>query len=298
MTRRINFIGAGKLGRTLAKLWHDQGVFEIGDIVNRSLQSATNATTFIGAGQAVDQIASMQSANVYLLSVPDDVISDCAHQLLKTDVVKPGSVIFHCSGALPSTVLIPAQSSLEKSNLHIASVHPMRSFADPKNAANNFAGTYCAIEGYPKAVQILTNAFEKIGGKLFSVNAANKTLYHAACCITSNYLTVLMEFAVQCFEQSGVERDQALRIMQPLAQGTVDDIFSLGTTAALTGPIERGDVETIKRQLQAIKQWGDNPAELYKLLSEVTVELSQKKGSASDDSLTQLADTLKKFPQD
>ena len=297
MTPKINVIGAGKLGRTLTHLWFNQGVFEIGDVMNRSLQSTAAAIVFIGAGRAVENINSMQHADVYLLSVPDDAIANCAQRLLESGIVKQESIIFHCSGALPSTVLMPAELSKELSNIHFASVHPMRSFADLMNATENFAGTFCAIEGDSKAVQTLTDAFEKIGAQMFSVNAQNKTLYHAACCITSNYLTALMDFALQCFKQSGVQGDQAMRIMQPLAQGTLDNIFSLGPVGALTGPIERGDLETVRRQLECVVQWDAQAGEFYRLLSNAALELSRHKGSASEVSLAQLTELLEKFPQ-
>ncbi len=298
MTPRLNIIGAGKLGRTLAKLWHDIGAFEIGEIVNQSVQSAENAINFIGTGRAVEEIESMSCTDVYLISVPDDIIADCAQRLLNAGTIKRGSILFHCSGALPSTVLTPVWVSSDIADLQFASVHPMRSFAKPVNAAKNFKGTYCAIEGDSNAVQLLGPAFEKIGGKLFSVNTETKTLYHAACCITSNYLTALMEFAARCFERSSVESDQALRIMQPLAQGTLNDIFSLGPTLALTGPIERGDVATVQRQLQVMKQQGKDIAELFSQLSKATLELSKQKGSASEASLTQLNKLLQEFPRD
>ncbi len=298
MTIRLNIIGAGKLGRTLAQLWHSHQVFDIGDITNQSMQSAVAAINFIGAGRATKNIESMHSADAYLISVPDDVIADCARELLTAGIVEAGNIIFHCSGALPSTVLVPEKSSLQTADLRFASVHPMRSFADPSNAVDNFTGTFCGIEGDANAVSVLSDVFEKIGGQMFSLDAENKTLYHAACCITSNYLTALMEFALRCFEKGGVEREQALRIMRPLAQGTMDNVFALGPTDALTGPIERGDVETVRQQLESVGQWSPKAAELYRLLSQATLELSRQKRSASETSLAQLATMLQTHPED
>lgn len=290
LKRQINIIGCGNVGQTLAYLWSQQGTFETGTIVNRSTESATQAVNFIGSGKAVSSVTGMGKADVFMITTPDGVIADSCAALFASGLLHPGSIVFHCSGALSSEVL---QSAREKGAV-VASVHPVKSFADPEESIKLFSGTFCGVEGDEDALKVLGPAFESIGATTFTLNPEFKTLYHAASVMVCNYLTALLETGVQTYNKSGIERDTAMQVMQPIVQGTVDNIFRLGTVNALTGPIARGDDQVVSRQLEAMYGWNPQYAEIYRDLGRVALQLSRQQGNASELALQTLAELLER----
>lgn len=289
MINTLNIVGCGNTGKTLARLWAQKRFFKIGAILNRSEKSALAAVKFIGAGQAVRSLVEMKPADVFLIATPDKHIVESCDALSASGLLQPGSVVFHCSGSMPSNVL----QSAKQQGAAIASVHPVKSFASPKVSIKTFAGTFCGVEGDDEALNILRPAFASIGATTFAVNPEFKSLYHAASVMVCNYLTALLEVGIQAYAKAGLERDTAMQVMQPIVQGTVDNIFRLGTTKALTGPIARGDVDVVARQLDALGHWNPDYAELYRDLGRVALELSRQQGTASEASLSALLELLK-----
>lgn len=267
----LNIIGAGRLGKTLAYLLHQSGRVHLQAVCNRSLQSAQYAVDFIRAGQAHDDYAKLPTAAIWLLACSDDQLSACCQQLCQQHAFTGQEVIFHCSGALTAQeVLAPAKSL----GLHIASIHPIKSFADPQQSVHTFSGTYCGMEGDKTALQQLTALFEAIGAHLLTIKPEAKTLYHAASVIACNYLVALQELSIQTYEQAGVERELAMQILRPIVRGTVENIFSRGTQDALTGPVARGDSHTVEKQLTALQNWNIDYAEAYRLLGGVATQIA------------------------
>ena len=288
MKKRLNIIGCGNLAKTLAHLWAKQGVFEIGDILNRSEKSATTAVKFIGAGQVASSIDNLHHADVYLIATPDTHIVEMCHSLATSGTLQTGDIVFHCSGALSSSEL---NAAVQKGAM-LASIHPVKSFADPEMAISTFKGTFCGEEGNEQALSVLRPAFKAIGGLTFSLDPDHKTIYHAASVIVCNYLTALLEVGIQTYAKAGIDRDTAMKIMQPIVTGTVDNVFKLGTTQALTGPIARGDASTVEHHLKSLSEWNNEVADIYRNLGCVTLDLSQKQGNASEDSLLALKKLL------
>lgn len=277
----LNIIGCGKVGKTLGRLWQQTGVFRLGGILNRTQASSAEAVAFLQGGQAVNGMEELPPADVFLLGCADNHLADCCTELVASGVVQGGNVVFHCSGALSSALLEPARAV----GAHIASVHPVKSFADPACAVEDFAGTFCGVEGDAAALDVLQAAFGNIGARCFALNAERKTLYHTASVIACNYLVALQEVSLQTFAQAGVECELAMQILEPIVQGTVGNIFRLGTAQALTGPIARGDHTVVARQVEALEAWRGDYADLYRLLGQVAVRLSEQQGHAKSEDL-------------
>lgn len=273
MQKTLNIIGCGHVGRVLGRLWHDKGVFRIQDILNRTPESAQEAAAFIGAGRPLGDPAGLRAADVYLLGTPDDQIGATCERLAASGVIRPGCLVFHCSGALPSSALAHAT----RLGAVIASVHPIRSFANPEQVVRSFGGTYCGIEGDTSAINTLQSAFSAIGGRIVPINIEFKSVYHAAAVFASNYLVTLLDTAVAAYEKAGIPREDALRLVEPLVRGTIDNVFQLGPTNALTGPIARGDLATVVRQYKAVRAWDRRRGALYKLLGKLTADIARKR---------------------
>lgn len=284
----FSIIGCGAVGKTLGRLFNDGRFFTLRDVMTRSIASARLASDFIGAGRPVESFCDLQPADVFLIAVSDDAIASCARDLSHAGLVRPGTVVCHLSGALSSSVLQP----VGELGALVASVHPVKSFADPRVSVSDFAGTWCGIEGDPQAVELLSAGFSAIGGRIFPLDPRFKTVYHAGSVLVCNYLTALMEAGIMAYEKGGVPRETALQVMEPLVRGTVDNIFRFGTTQALTGPIARGDAAVVSAQLAALEGWDEQLAQIYRALGGVALDLSRRRGQAGAERLAAVESVL------
>ncbi len=287
--KTLNIIGCGNVGKTLAHLWFKHDVFEIQDICNRSHDSAQSACEFIGQGNPIRSFNDLRPADIFLISTADQSITVCCEQLVESNLLQAGNIVFHCSGALPASILEKAKNV----GALIASIHPIKSFANPNLCITNFSGTFCGAEGNEAALTILEQAFQAIGGQTLHIQSSNKTFYHAASVVASNYLTALLELSIQSYVKAGLTRAQALQIINPIAHGTINNIVELDTANALTGPIARGDFSTVVTQLNVFQNWKTEYGDLYRLLGGIAVDLAAIKNLADSESLDLLTQLLK-----
>jgi predicted short-subunit dehydrogenase-like oxidoreductase (DUF2520 family) len=272
MTPTLNIVGAGHVGRALGRLFAARGVFAVQDVLTRSQGSAQAAVEFIGTGRPVAAIGTLRPAAVWMLAVSDDRIGEVAGQLAAGAHLQ-GAVVFHCSGAKASSELAPMRAA----GALVASVHPVRSFADPQQVAGAFDGTFCGIEGDAQALALLNPAFEAIGARLVPIDAAAKTVYHAASVFASNYLTTVLDAALRAYQAAGIPPDVARELARPLALETLANVFRLGPETALSGPIARGDTATVARQQSAVSAWDPAAGALYEALATATWDLARRK---------------------
>jgi predicted short-subunit dehydrogenase-like oxidoreductase (DUF2520 family) len=268
----LSLIGGGHVGRVLGRLFQRSGALSVQQVLTRSPQTAQQAVDFIGAGQAADGYAALQPADCYLLAVTDDQIGPaCA--ALAAAVPLQGAVVWHCSGALASDQLAAARAA----GAHVASVHPIRSFADMEAVAGQFAGTYCGVEGDAPALALLQPALAAIGGQTVAIDAAAKSVYHAAAVFASNYLVTVLDAALRAYQAAGIPEPVARALARPLATESLANVFRLGAAPALSGPIARGDFATVQRQQAAVAAWDAGTGELYQALVAPTTLLAERK---------------------
>lgn len=278
----LNIVGAGRVGQTLASLWHAQKTLAVQDVLTTSLHSAQAACDVVGAGQAVAQMQPMRDADVWMLAVPDAQMAPCAQALAAAREVQkaePGvaaprtPVVFHCSGAQGAAVLEP----LAALGWKIASAHCILSFASVATAVQQFPGTPCALEGDASACEVLRPAFNAIGARCFDVASADKLLYHAAAVFATNFLPVLQATAEDLWQSTGMPAELIPTLRASLLRNAVANITSLGPQAALTGPAARGDTAAIARQGAAVAQWDVATGDAYGALSTLALRLAQRK---------------------
>ncbi len=272
MLPTLNLIGAGRVGRTLARLWHTQGALQVQDVLTTSIASAQNAVDFMGAGYAVADMAAMRPADLWLLAVPDRQIAASALALAAAAHQHPPALAFHASGALASAELQP----LRVRGWKVASAHCILSFATPEVALKQFAGTPCGLEGDAAALAQLQPLLAAIGAKGFTVAADKKVLYHAAAVFATNFLPVLQAQAEALWHDSGVPPELLPQLRQTLLRNAVDNLLALGPAGALTGPAARGDTALVQRQGQAVAQWDATAGVAYQALSELAQRLARQ----------------------
>ena len=274
--KTLNLVGCGRVGRTLARLWHSGGVCIVQDVLTRSPASAAEAVAFVGAGRAVEAPGAMRAADLWLFAVSDAAISQAA-QAVAAAAAPPAAraaaapVAFHCSGFLASDAL----AALRPLGWRLASAHPALSFAAPARAMAQFAGTPCGLEGDAAAVADLERMFSAIGGACFALAAADKPLYHAAAVFASNFLPVLAAAAQGLWRQAGVPPEVLPRLSDALLRHVCDNVLALGPAAALTGPAARGDLAVVQAQAQAVNRWDAATGEAYRALSTLAQRLAR-----------------------
>ena len=267
----LNIIGAGRVGRSLAHLWQAHGVFEIQDVLTTSATSANEAVQFIGAGHVVQATGDMRPADVWMLAVPDGQIASVAAELAQQMSVKD-AIVFHCSGALASTVM----ASLQAQGCRLASAHCILSFSSPDTAVEQFAGTPCALEGDALATQALHAAFTAIGAQPFALAAEHKMLYHAAAVFATNFLPVLQVLAADLWHSTGMPKDMIAPLSATLLRHAVQNITTQGAAQALTGPASRGDTVVVALQGQAVADWQPDAGKAYQALSTLAAQIARE----------------------
>lgn len=265
----INLIGAGNLGKTLARLWHDQKTLSVRQVFTRNQQSANNAIKFIGSGSAHTQLSELEAADILLIAVPDSQIQTVCDELSSLSYDMQNTIVFHCSGVMSSAAL----NTLSDKGASVASIHPIKSFAHPESAVTSFEGTFCGVEGDQVALASLQPLFRELGGKCVAINADNKALYHCAAVFANNYMVSIVESAQELYQLSGIDREQSMQLMAPMLRETCENLIKFGTQKSLTGPIARSDKQTIEMHLSALRDVDHEMISLYQSLGQVALRL-------------------------
>lgn len=293
MHEKFVIIGAGTVGKALAGLLSEAGYTCIG-AASRSLDSARAARERAGGGRATTEpVQITPQADLVLLTTPDGAIGPVCTRLSRQNALHTGAVVAHFSGALPSTILADARAC----GAHVGSLHPLQTFATVEQAEGLLPGSYCCIEGDPLALEKLEEMAEALGMHPLEILPEAKTLYHAAAVTASNYLVSLVEASLKLAEAAEIEREDALKALLPLIEGTVGNLREVGMPHCLTGPIARGDADTVRRHLEEIDERATDLLPLYRALGREAVEVALAKGSITGDQGLELLELLGEPPE-
>jgi predicted short-subunit dehydrogenase-like oxidoreductase (DUF2520 family) len=230
-----------------------------------------------------------QQAEIVLVTTNDGAIGEVIRELADAASFKPGQTVMHMSGALTSEVLLPAA----KQGAVVLSVHPLQSFAAVEQAINILPGSFFSIEGDSAGFVLATKMVEELDGEYFFIDKKDKPLYHAGACVVSNYLVTVIDFGSQLLEAAGIPKEKALPALLPLIEGTLKNIRKIGIPQALTGPIARGDKETIQKHLLVMEEVAPDLVPLYRYLGQQTITVAERKGSIGKTKVLELQEALK-----
>ena len=287
--RTFAIIGCGKVGVTLA--WHlaHIGYLPIG-FASRRAASAHAAAESAGGGRVCrDPWEAAADADVVFITTPDGTIGAVAEDLAEHKGLKRGAVVLHCSGALSSEII----AAVRRCGAYAGSLHPLQSFAAPAFPENPFRGIIMAGEGDAKARDLAREISNGFQAAFLTIETDHKTLYHAAAVVASNYLVTLLAASTQLLERSGIAPEETLKVILPLVRGTLNNIEKRGVADALTGPIARGDIDTVQAHCRKIEQSLPDLLPFYQVLGRYTLPLAQ--GNVRADKLSELADLLGRF---
>jgi predicted short-subunit dehydrogenase-like oxidoreductase (DUF2520 family) len=262
MKKEFALIGAGRLGRTLGRLLLRHGYAPTG-LACRSLRSARQARAFIGAGEpTASNVQAAARAALVLIATPDREIVPVGRELARARLPWAGRVVAHSSGAISSAALEP----LRRRGALVASIHPLASIAAARSDTD-FQGTPFAIEGDPRAVRVLRRLVLDLGGLPVTIPREAKALYHLIACILSNDLVAFLAGGFEAARGLGLGTRQAARLYLPLIHGTVENVARLGPVKALTGPVSRGDIATLRLHSDALRTLPADLRRLHRILA-------------------------------
>jgi predicted short-subunit dehydrogenase-like oxidoreductase (DUF2520 family) len=256
---RITIVGAGNLGAALAVCLHRAG-YSVDQIVFRDSRARRRRANLLAkrvGARAVAIARAVIDSDVVWFCVPDDAIAEVA-RLLAEKADWKGRVALHSSGALVGDEL----AVLRRRGAHVASVHPMMTFVAGSSQAGSlqndsqrsFAGVPFAIEGDAAAVRACRVIVKELGGKAHAIRRQDKVPYHAWGTFASPLLTALLATTERVAAAAGVNRREAKRRMLPILQQTLANYAARDAAGSFSGPIVRGDVETIRRHLRALRK--------------------------------------------
>lgn len=230
------------------------------------------------------EISEEDLGNIIFLTVPDDQIKPVVSELAAAEVKWDGRSVIHCSGNLTSGEF----AVLKERGAMAASMHPIQTFTQG-DGADRFQGITVSLEGDQELLSKLSEWVHKMGAKPVFLNIEQKRMLHLSAVFACNYLTSLLRQSDKLLEDSGIEMD--LYLLKPLILQTLDNIFEKGVQKSLTGPISRGDVQSVRKHIEMIKD-DSSLSLLYRSLGLEALKITEERGGLSVEELAQLKEIL------
>ncbi len=282
---KIGIIGAGKVGIALGHVLQNKG-FAVVAVASRREESLELARNYIPGKCLYTKNVSevVREADVIAITTQDREIHAVAQEIFRKVEKLDRKLFFHTSGAHPATELSP----LEQKGAILGSLHPLQTFPDVNSGIVALPRTYIFIEGDEKAIPVLDLLASTIGFKAVRIESRNKVLYHLSAVFVCNLLTALMHTGEGIVNRIGID----LMPFFPIIETTLRNIEKKGPLLSLTGPVVRGDAETVASHLEAIK--GMEPQEsVYRMLSLVALEMAKERKTLKPEEMEKLERVLK-----
>lgn len=263
----IGFIGAGKVGVTLGRYFVEHHV-PVSGYYSRSAQSASQAAGFTGTKHYINMETIIAESDILFLTVPDGAIAQVWDSMKQVSF--SNKIICHCSGALSSAVF----SEIDQKQSFGYSIHPLYAISGKGDSYSSLSNAFFTIEGAADYIPFWQDFFRMLGNRTEVILADCKSKYHAAAVFVSNFVTGLFAAGNSLLEECGFSRDNAREALLPLFLDNAKTLAAKEPVQALTGPVERADLETIQKHLAVLK---DDEKMLYCQLSQNLVRLARQK---------------------
>ncbi|HEY4677380.1 MAG TPA: DUF2520 domain-containing protein [Candidatus Angelobacter sp.] len=256
----ITLIGAGNLAQALGPALKAAGYRVEFVAARQTASSRRRAAMLAGALEARTQSLSDAgpTSDILWICHTDDALGETA-KLLAHKPRWSGKVVFHSSGALSSDVLSP----LKRKGAYTASLHPMMTFVP--GATPRMEEVPFAVEGDSRAVAVARRIVRDLGAESFAIKKAAKPLYHALGSFSSPLIVAALVTAERVGRSAGLTASQTRRVMAPILRQTLKNYAERGAAAAFSGPIKRGDINTVLRHLKELKRV-PGASEVYRAL--------------------------------
>jgi predicted short-subunit dehydrogenase-like oxidoreductase (DUF2520 family) len=259
---RVGVVGAGRVGAVLAAALRTAG-HEISAVAGESAASRTRIETLLPGVHVDKPTAVSRACDVLLLTVPDDMLANVVSMLSASGAIRPGQHVVHTSGKHGLAVLAPAAER----DAHVLAMHPAMTFTGTDVDLSRLSGCVFGVTANPDTRMLAERLVADLGGTAVWVAEDKRTLYHAGLAHGANHLVTLVAQAMDLLRESG-STDPA-GTLRPLLSAALDNALSYGD-AALTGPIVRGDVETVRAHLADISVNAPSTLESYVAMARAT----------------------------
>jgi predicted short-subunit dehydrogenase-like oxidoreductase (DUF2520 family) len=281
----IALVGAGRVGTALAVLLSRAGHQMVG-VAGRE-GSRARAEEFLPEVPFVPAADAARGAAVTVLGVPDDAIAPVCAELAADGAFGEGQSVTHLSGSTPLLALGPARAA----GARVLAMHPLQTFPDVEAGIDRLPGSPVAVTAWDDDAFVVGERLARdAGGRPFRVAEERKALYHAAAVFCSNYLVAVEAVAERLFRTAGV--DEPREVFGPLARATLDNVLESGPEASLTGPVARGDVGTLRRNLEALSSHAPDAVPAYVALARVALDLAERSGRLSAQGVREIREVL------
>lgn len=278
---RAGFIGAGKVGFTLGKYLAMHGI-EISGYYSRTPVSAKEAAEFTQSRYYTSIEEITKDSDTLFLTVPDGAIGEIWDDMRNLPIKNKN--ICHCSGSIPSTVFFDA----ENRGAYRYSIHPLYAISSKATSYLDLGKACFTIEGSDAHLAELKALFSEMGNTVVAISPDSKALYHAAAVMVSNQIVALADMGTALLVKCGFSEAAAAEALSPLLLGNAQSVAEKGAVNALTGPIERGDAQTVSKHLQEIRKFaaestvGQDILTAYTALSKQLIRIAQQKHPQKD----------------
>lgn len=270
---RVAVVGAGAVGRALALRLAEHG-YPVAAIVSRTRSHAAALARLVGAPVASDRLTDLPAdVGLVLLCVPDAEVAGLAETLALAPRAWDGTVVAHTSGALAADVLAP----LAAGGADTLGFHPLQTLTRAASAAS-LDGVFAGIEGAPRAVAAGIELAVGLGMRYLVLGTDAKPRYHLAAVMASNLMVTLLGMVQEVLASLDVDRADAMALLEPLLRGTLDNLAAASPEEALTGPVARGDLDTLRTHGLALRRYLPHLVPPYAALSVETVRLAYRAG--------------------
>lgn len=266
----IGFIGAGRVGFTLGRYFYENNL-ELSGYFSRSYEHACDAAAFTNSKsyQTIKEL--VEDSQVIFITVPDASIYEVYLQL--KDYELKDKILCHCSGALSAEVF----TDLAEQGAYGYSVHPVFAINDKKNSYKEVGEAFFTLEGKEEKMPVMKELFRKLGNPVQVINADNKHKYHASLVMASNLVIGLYHISRRLLGECGFSDLSADQVINPLFLNNAISLCRDGCINALTGPIDRDDIITVREHLSALKDDDPLAADGYRLLSQELLRIAKQK---------------------
>lgn len=277
---KIGIIGAGKVGTSIGYMMKEKGL-DVASVSDKFKSQLDNAKSYLGGSLLYthDNMDTVNSSDVIAITTQDRAITEVAVEIYEKSERLDGKLFFHTSGAHPASIL----SMLELKGAFLGSFHPLQTFPDIKSAIRVIPETYIFIDGSEEAIPVLTEIGKKIGFDVVRIEGKNKVLYHLSAVYVCNLLCALLYAGQDIMNRAGVE----LKPFFPIIKATLENIEAKGPLLSLTGPVIRGDAETVMSHLEAIDNLELHKS-VYKALSSVALEMVKQRDVLDSETIDRL----------
>lgn len=269
---RIGFIGAGRVGTTLGRYFKAKTQNVVG-FFSRSEASAEEAAQFTDTVCFKNIEELINNCNMIFITVPDGQIVNVWGTVSHYNIT--GKIITHCSGAMSSQIF----SNITMHSAFGYSIHPLCAVSSKEESYKDFSNVFFTIEGSADKLNTVLNWLKKIGNPATAIDSNCKALYHASAVFASNLAVGLYSTACSLLEECGFNESDAHKALSGLSLGNCSNIVEQGVIKALTGPVDRNDIGTIKKHLQVLN---GNNRDIYTALSSELVKIAGRKNPGTD----------------